>query len=267
MPIFFRLAALSLALTTTACAGMASFTAGGRSSASGGGGSAPAGGGGDSYASTGGGGGGGGGGGSSGPSAGAVKPGVPVTKFSDFAFEVKDSTGDYSRAWVIDKLTSFHVSDACMEKMIDKNNSALHSASFYTRDIVELAKTLTGDDWDYIEDQNSDKENNKKLIEPMIDAFKQNFGLSITVDGDDCDVRHGALWLKYWTSVGQAVRENPPASGKVFIQLAVRGDAKDVKVEVDDATSTYVITAPRDIEKVGWSDKIEKPFRKRARQK
>jgi hypothetical protein len=144
----------------------------------------------------------------------------------------------------------------------------VHSATFYTRDVAELAKTLTGDDWDEIESQNnSDRENNKKLVEPMIDRFKAAFSLSIDVDGDDCDARMSALWLKYWTEVAEILKKNPPASGKAFVKLAIRSDARDVKVDVDDDTSTYSITAPRDIEKVGWSDKLEKPFRKRARQK
>jgi hypothetical protein len=137
-----------------------------------------------------------------------------------------------------------------------------------SRDVAQLAEKLTGDSWSSIESQNNnDRENNKKLIEPMIDRFSQSFHLSVTVDGDDCDTRHGALWMKYWTSIAENIRENPPASGKVFVQLAVRGDARDVKVQVDESTSTYTIVAPRDIEPTGWSDKLEKPFRKHARQK
>ena len=259
MPISLRhlSTALAFALTTTACT--AGLSLGGRASGGASSGSTAASGPSSS---------GGGGGGDSSLAGGDSKASTPTTKFSDFGWEVKDATGDYYTGWIIDKLTTFNVGPACMEKMIDKNNSAVHSATFYTRDVAELAQKLTGDDWSTIESQNNnDRENNKKLVEPMIDKFSQSFHLSITVDGDDCDARHGALWMKYWTQISDVLTKNPPASGKVFVQLAVRGDAKDIKVDVDDDTSTYTIVAPRDIEKSGWSDKIEKPFRKRARQK
>lgn len=247
MPILLRHASL-LALALTGCTG--GFSLGGRAGSSTSASAGPS------------------SGGSSSSSGGAVQAGVPVTKFSDFAYEVKDATGDYTSGWIIDKLTTFNVAPACMEKMIDKNNSAVHSATFYTRDIEYLAEALTGDSWSDIETQNNnDRENNKKLVEPMIDQFAQSFHLSVTIDGDDCDASHGALWMKYWTTIATNLKDNPPASGKAFVQLAVRGDARDIKVEVDDATSTYVITAPRDIEKSGWDEKLEKPFRKRARQK
>jgi hypothetical protein len=268
MPIPLRHLSIALALTTTACTG--GFSLGSR--AGGGASSGPTASG-PSGAGAGAGGGGGGGGGraSSGDSSYTgtdTKPGVAATKFSDFAWEVKDATGNYYTGWIIDKLTTFNVPAACMEKMIDRKNSAVHSATFYTRDVAQLAEKLTGDSWSSIESQNNnDRENNKKLIEPMIDRFSQSFHLSVTVDGDDCDTRHGALWMKYWTSIAENIRENPPASGKVFVQLAVRGDARDVKVQVDESTSTYTIVAPRDIEPTGWSDKLEKPFRKHARQK
>jgi hypothetical protein len=39
---------------------------------------------------------------------------------------------------------------------------------------------------------------------------------------------------------------------------------KDITVDVDEATSNYVITASRDIELKDWSEKIEKPFRRRS---
>jgi hypothetical protein len=262
MPIPLRQISIALALTTTACT--AGLSLGGRASGGASSGSTAS----SGPSSNGGGGGGGASNGDSSLAGGDSKASTPTTKFSDFGWEVKDATGEYTSGWIIDKLTTFNVGPACMEKMVDKNNSAVHSATFYTRDIAELAQKLTGDDWDRIESQNNnDRENNKKLVEPMIDKFSQSFHLSITVDGDDCDTRHGALWLKYWTQISDVLTENPPASGKVFVQLAVRGDAKDVKVEVNDDTSTYSITAPRDIEPTGWSDKLEKPFRKRARQK
>jgi hypothetical protein len=187
----------------------------------------------------------------------------------DFAFEVKESTGDYHRAWVISKLTTFKVGKKCWEQMADKDKfSAVHSASFYTADIAEYAKALTGDDWSRIETQNNnDRETNKKLVEPMMDAFKSRFSLTISVEGDDCKPEHGALWLKYWTTIGSILTDYPPAADKVKITLDVKAKAKDVKVTVDKKGGTFVITAPRDIEVAAWDDKIGKPFRKVARKK
>ncbi|MBA3501412.1 MAG: hypothetical protein H0T65_13695 [Deltaproteobacteria bacterium] len=187
----------------------------------------------------------------------------------DFAFEVKESTGDYNRAWVISKLTTFKVGKKCWEQMADRDKfSAVHSAGFYTRDITEYAKALTGDDWSSIETQNnSDRENNKKLIEPMMDEFKKRFSLTISVEGDDCNPKHGALWLKYWTSLGTIIHDYPPAAEKVSVTLNVTAKAKDVTVTVDKKGGTFVITAPRDVEVTAWDDKIGKPFRKVARKK
>lgn len=187
----------------------------------------------------------------------------------DFAFEVKESTGDYHRAWVLTKLTTFKVGKTCWAQMADRDKfSAVHSAGFYTRDIAEYAKALTGDDWSRIETQNNnDRENNKKLVEPMMDAFKKRFSVTISVEGDDCKPEHGALWLKYWTSLGNIIRDYPPAADKVNITLNVTAKAKDVTVKVDKKGGTFVITAPRDIEVAAWDDKMGKPFRKVARKK
>ena len=187
----------------------------------------------------------------------------------DFAFEVKESTGDYHRAWVISKLTTFKVGKKCWEQMADKDKfSAVHSANFYTRDIAEYAKGITGDDWSTIETQNNnDRETNKKLVEPMMDAFKNRFSVTVSVEGDDCKPEHGALWLKYWTTLGTTIRDYPPAADKVKVTLDVTAKAKDVSVTVDKKGGTFVITAPRDIEVAAWDDKISKPFRKVARKK
>ncbi len=184
----------------------------------------------------------------------------------DFAFEVKEYTGDYHRAWVVSKLTTFNVGKTCWAQMADKKYSALHSASFYTRDIAEYAKAVTGDDWSRIETQNNnDRENNKALVEPMMDAFKKRFSVTINVEGDDCKPEHGALWLKYWTTLGTIIRDYPPAAGTVRVTLDVKAKAKDVTVKVDKAGGTFVITAPRDVEVSAWDDKMGKPFRKVAR--
>ncbi len=181
----------------------------------------------------------------------------------DFAFALKDYTGEYNRSWVLTKLTTFKLGKKCFAKLADKNEGALHAASFYTRDIVEYAKGLTSDDWSSIESQNnSDRETNKKLVEPMMDAFKARFGLTIAVEGDDCDAKQNSLWLRYFTTLGTAVRNYPPKAGKVFITLNVTAKAKGVTAEVSKDGSTFTFTAPRDIETPEWGDKLERPFRK-----
>ena len=108
-------------------------------------------------------------------------------------------------------------------------------------------------------------EADKALVEPMMDAFRKRFSVTINVEGDDCKPEHGALWLKYWTTLGTIIRDYPPAAGTVRVTLDVKAKAKDVTVKVDKAGGTFVITAPRDVEVSAWDDKMSKPFRKVAR--
>jgi hypothetical protein len=183
-------------------------------------------------------------------------------ELDDFSFALKEYTGYYSKAFVTNKLTTFKVAPACWKKMQDKDGGALHTASFYTSDILEYAKKMTGDDWSDIESQNKDK--NVKLIAPMMDDFRNRFMVTVNVDGDDCENDQNALWLRFWYAVGTAVKDYPPKSGRAFITLNVTPSVKDITVDVDDSGSTFVITAPRDIEPKDWGDKIEKPFRRRS---
>jgi hypothetical protein len=185
----------------------------------------------------------------------------------DFAFEVKESTGDYNRAWVITKMTTFKVGAKCWEQMQDKDKfGAVQSAGFYTRDVVAYAKLLTKDDWDAIESQNNnDRETNKKLIEPMMDEFAKRFSMTISVEGDACEPKRNALWLKYWTEIGEELKKSPPKAAKVTIDLQVKAKVKDISITVDKTGGRFTIVAPRDIEVVNWSGKIEKAFAKVAR--
>jgi hypothetical protein len=181
----------------------------------------------------------------------------------DFAFEVRESTGYYHREWVITKYTTLKVGKKCWDKIVDKANGAVNSATYFARDVAEYAKGVTGDDWSSIETQNNnDREANKKLIEPMMDAFKSKFKFTLVLEGDDCNAKRNALWLNYWTTVGQSLSDNPPKAGKVAIRLEVTSKVKDVTVKVDKTGGSFVITAPADLEVVGWSDKIDKAFRK-----
>jgi len=181
-----------------------------------------------------------------------------------FSDGLKEYTGEYSRAWVLGKLTTFKVGKNCAARLADKTEGALHAASFYTRDILEYAKALTGEDWSALESQNnSDRETNKALVEPKLDAFKSRFGVTVSVEGDDCDAKQSSLWLRYWTTLGTSLKNFPPKAAKVFVTLNVTSKARDVTVESKDG-STFTITAPKDIEAADWSNKIDKPFRKLA---
>jgi hypothetical protein len=184
----------------------------------------------------------------------------------DFAFALKEHTGDYHRAWIITKLTTIKVGPQCWEKIVDAGKySAVNKAAFYTRDVAEYAKTVTGDDWSRIETQNnSDRETNKATLEPMLDAFKAKFSLTISVEGKDCSADSDALWLRYWVTLGTALKDYPP-KGKVSIKLDVTTKAKDVTATVDKTGSKFVITAPRDVEAAAWDTKIEAPFKKLAK--
>jgi hypothetical protein len=145
-------------------------------------------------------------------------------ELDDFSFALKEYTGRYASAFVTNKLTTFKVAPACMKKMIDKDGGALHTASFYTRDILEYGKAVTGDDWSAIEDQNRDK--NVKLIAPMMEDFHNRFNVTVYVEGDDCDTDSNSLWLRYWYAVGTAVKDYPPKSGRAFITLNVTPTVK-----------------------------------------
>ncbi|HEU0035769.1 MAG TPA: hypothetical protein VFQ53_34390 [Kofleriaceae bacterium] len=185
----------------------------------------------------------------------------------DFSFELKEYTGEQSAAWVVQKLVKWNLGKKCLAKLSDKEQGVLHMASFYSRDIMQYAKTVTGDDWSGIEGQSTgDKESNRKLVEPMIDAFKAKHMVTVTVEGDDCNAKDG-LWFRYWGQIATTLKNYPPKSGKAFVTLNVTSKAKDVTVTVDKTGSTFTITAPRDIEVAAWDDKIDKPFRKVAKAK
>ena len=183
----------------------------------------------------------------------------------DFADAVKDATGDYNRAWVLTKLTTFKLGAKCWAKLPDKNNGAIHTASFATRDVVAYAKGRTGEDWSRIETQNNnDREANKQLLEPMMDAFKAQFSVTVQVDGDDCDATSSSLWLRYWSDAVSALHKYPTPAGKAFITINVSSKIRELTVEVGKDGATFLITAPKDIEAKQWNDKLERPFRKLA---
>ena len=179
-----------------------------------------------------------------------------------FTAALKDSTGYYSSAWVLSKLTTFKVGKKCGAKLADKDQGAVHAASFYARDIAAYAKTVTGEDWSAIETQNNnDKEANKKLLEPIMDAFKSRFGVTVSIDGDDCDAKQSSLWLSYWGQIATTLKSYPPKAGKVFINLNVSSKFRDVTVDMAKDGSAATINAPKDIAAKNALEKIERPYR------
>lgn len=189
-------------------------------------------------------------------------PAAADDKLEDFVAAYRDYSSDGSAAWVLTKYVTFKLGDKCWAKLPKKDQGALHAASFFTRDIVAWAKDVTGDDWSAIENQGGDKDKNLALVEPMMDAFKARFSMTVSVEGNDCDARSNSLWLRYWGTLATSLKSYLPKAQKVAITLNVTAKAKDVTVEVSKDGTSFVFTAPRDIEVAAWSDKLEKPFRR-----
>lgn len=186
----------------------------------------------------------------------------------DFAFMVKEATGRHASAWVLTKFHTFKVGKACRARLGDKKEGAIHAATFATRDIIEYAKAITGDDWAEIEGQSAnDRETNRKLVAKMMDDFKGKLSITVTVDGDDCDAKGNSMFLRVWNTAITALREHPPRAKKVALTINISAKAKDIAATATGDGATISITAPRDKEPSGWSDKIEKAFEKVARKK
>ena len=172
----------------------------------------------------------------------------------------------YWSAWVLSKFTTFKVGKKCLARMPDRDKSALHTASFYTRDIGEYAKLVGAEDWDRIEQQSANEpEFNRELVAKDMDEFAKRFHITVSVEGDDCDVSHGALWLKLWSQIATSLKSYPPKAKKVSITLDVKAKAKDVTITASKDGSTFTIVGPRDIEPTGWSDKFDAAFKRVAR--
>ncbi len=180
----------------------------------------------------------------------------------DFAFSTKEATGEYFSGWILTKLHTFKIGAKCRAKLWDKNLGAVHAATFATRDIAEYAKATGAEDWDALEGATAnDPQFNRDLVAKDMDKFKGRFSITINVEGDDCDAQQSSLWLRYWTTIATALKNYPPKAKKVAIVLNVTSKAKDV------TATGFTFTAPRDKEVVGWSDKLEAPFRKAAGKK
>ncbi|MBA3452366.1 MAG: hypothetical protein H0T42_04635 [Deltaproteobacteria bacterium] len=253
-----RLSAFAFLVATSACVGGGGYQLG-SSGGPNGSGPPPSGGGASA----------GGASGSSGDSSGgglqpAAGPAAP--QLDDFAFEVKEVSSSWNKAFVISKLTTLEVGPACLNKMVhDKDRNAVGRAMSYARNVATYAQMLTGNEWERIETQsNNDRLNNLKYVEPMVDAFKASFSMTINVEGDDCDVSNNSFWLRYWIYISDALVKYPPRGGKAFITLNVSSSARDITSTVDATGTVFVFTGPKDIEPPppSWPDRIEKPFRR-----
>lgn len=188
-----------------------------------------------------------------------------VASADPFADGLKEHTGTWTSVHVLTKLSTFKVGKKCLAKLPDKNNGALHAASYFTRDVAEYAKALTGEDWYAAEgDGAPTRDANKDKVGAMVDAFKSKFSVTVNVEGDDCDAKQNSLWLRAWSGVATSIKNFPPPTGKVFVTINVTSKSRDITVDVKDNT-TFTFTMPKDIEPAGnWNDKLDKPFRKAA---
>lgn len=186
----------------------------------------------------------------------------------DFAFAVKESTGDHHSAWVLTKFHTFKVGKKCRAKLASKDEGAVHAATFVTRDIAAWAKAAGAEDWDAVEGQSvNDPAYNRDLVEKDMDAFKKRLSITISVDGDHCDAKQGSLWLRYWTTIAGALEDYPPRAKSVKITLNVTAKAKQMSATAGKDGATFTFTGPRDIEKGMWSDTITNAFQKVAKKK
>jgi len=175
-------------------------------------------------------------------------------------FNLKESTGRFSSAWVLTKFTTFKLGKKCLAKIGDKDSEFAHTASYYTRDLLEFVKAVGGDDWDRIEQQSSgDPKSNLAIVDKSMTAWKPKLSITVAVEGDDCDAKASSLWLKYWSQIATSLK-NHPTKKKVTVVLNVTSKAKDVAVS--GGNGSYTITAPRDVEKPAWTDKYDAAFKK-----
>jgi hypothetical protein len=181
----------------------------------------------------------------------------------DLAAGVEDANHDKHSAWIIERMVTLKLPDKCWPKLLDKSKRGLGLLASDARSIERYAKAVTGDDWAKIESQGANTpEANRAVVDKMVDAFKPKFHVTLSLEADDCTATGRELWLNYLGSTLGSLVKFPPKSGVAQLTINVRAAAKDVKVEVDKAGSTFTITAPRDVEHGGWSDTIENALKR-----
>jgi len=177
----------------------------------------------------------------------------------DLAFAVEGYNHDKHSGWIIERLVTLNVADKCWPKLLDKGQRGLGLIASDARSIEHYAKAVTGDDWAGIEGQSANtREANQALVDKMVDDFKPKFHVTLTLEGDDCSATGNDLWLKYLGSALGSLAKYPPKSGTAKLTIDVKAKVKDLTIAVDKAGTSFAITAPRDVERPGWSDTIEK---------
>jgi len=179
----------------------------------------------------------------------------------DLAFAVGETNHDKQSEWIIDRLVTFNMSEGCLVKLADKGSGGLGKIASDSRMIGRIAKAMTSDDWLHIESQSTNsKEANRAVVDKMIEEFKPRFHLTIKNAGA-CEVKGNALWLNYISSSLIVAEKYPPKSGKLEIIVEIT-DGKGFKADVNRDGTQLVVAGSRDIESVGWSDKIESALKR-----
>jgi hypothetical protein len=192
---------------------------------------------------------------------------MPVDAQEDFADEVRKVNGYNHRGWVIDRMITFKVGDACWERMLDNKNRAITIANLFARSVARYAEKLTSENWERIEGTGTqEREKNKHLVEELLEKLRPDLHLTIIHDGPDCDVAgNDSLFLKYWNTIGTTLVAHPPNGGRAIVLLHVTPKVKDVTVEVTQDGTKFAITAPSERDVIDWHQKITKPFQKASR--
>jgi hypothetical protein len=192
----------------------------------------------------------------------SLAPPVLASPHDDLAFAVQESNHDKTSGWIIERLVTLDIGDACWAKVLDHKNGALSKLASDARYIERFAKALTGDEWSALENQGANnRDANRALVDKMITEFVPKFHLTIRLDGKDCDAGSSALWLKYASITTIALSKYPPKAGRLHVTIDVTS-AKGLRAEMNKDGSELVITGSRDIESENWSDTIEKTLKR-----
>jgi hypothetical protein len=191
----------------------------------------------------------------------ALAPPVLASPHDDLAFAVSESNHDKTSGWIIERLVTLEVSDACWAKILDKQNAALSRLASDARYIERFGKAITGDEWSAIESQGANnRDANRAIVDKMISAFAPKFHLTVRVGGD-CDTGGSALWLKYVSSAVISAVKYPPKSGQ--LKLVVEATpAKGFRADMNKDGTELTIVGSRDIETVNWSGAIESALKR-----
>lgn len=181
---------------------------------------------------------------------------------ADLAMAVGDANHDRHSAWVIERLVTLELGDACWPKVLAKGATARNLLASMSRQVQRYAKVVTGDDWYAIEGQPGGR--GVPVVDPLVAAFGKRFHLTVVVEGADCDASGNAMWLKYTGETLRALTAHPPASGTARVTVRAAARARGVTVDVDRKGTTFVVTGPRDLEVSGWPDAITNAVRKVA---